>query len=543
MGFAKYMPINAALDLPLEANLHRWLKNLDIAFYRDYPHSDGVADLKHLSDSDLTLHFIQRGIIEGRAYNRHILAFFDAKDYIERYPELRLADENEARRHWMYYGVYEDRVPNRMTQDLLDADIHLFQMGKVGSKSIKHALQLAGHRRLIPHLHWASEIVQTYSDSFLSYDEIINRDPHKELIFISGVRDPLERVVSGLFQAASERKSSQNLDELASIFAGPREQIETYLLPHLAPVLDWFSHGYFRGIDVYEHAFDAERGYDCIRKGPVAVFLYRLDAMARCWQPLSELVGVPLLPQSVNESPAKTYGNQLQAALRVVREINDGPLQDLVRSSCYWRHFYSKSASSQPRLLPGTIKSKIIEGQRPLQQAATRAEEDSRPPIALASVTDLAGTWIEVNAVMRSSLSVRPACFVGVNSGRSRVSVDHKVPVRFDGNGRLRILCRLPNGCTQLKIEPQSPQADFALVLLEIHPRSLMDVVLAAVRFEWAAGPVTLARRLWRALRAARMHGWLSVGACFFDHIERNTSGYVLVREFGGRQAAARARS
>jgi hypothetical protein len=194
MGFERYVPLDAAVDLSFDPSLHHWLTHLDIAFYRDHQHSGGVADLKSLSDRDLYLHFLRRGYQEGRAYNRHFLAFLDPKDYAQRYPELSLRNEWEATRHWMYRGVFERRIPNKMTQDLIDADVHLFQMGKVGSKSIEKSLIQSGHRRLIPHLHWASEIVQTYTECFLPYDEVLNRDPHKELVFISGVRDPIERL-------------------------------------------------------------------------------------------------------------------------------------------------------------------------------------------------------------------------------------------------------------------------------------------------------------------------------------------------------------
>lgn len=88
----------------------------------------------------------------------------------------------------MYHGYYEKRVPNATTELMLDANVHLFQMGKVGLKSIEVSLLQAGHKRLIPHLHWADELIFTYSDCFYGYQEIIQLNAHRELLFISGVR-------------------------------------------------------------------------------------------------------------------------------------------------------------------------------------------------------------------------------------------------------------------------------------------------------------------------------------------------------------------
>lgn len=67
MGFEKYLPLQAAQNVPLAPNLHRWL-------------------------------------VEGRPYNRFFHAFLDPKDYLQRYPDLNLRDAGDAVRHWMRSG-------------------------------------------------------------------------------------------------------------------------------------------------------------------------------------------------------------------------------------------------------------------------------------------------------------------------------------------------------------------------------------------------------------------------------------------------------
>jgi hypothetical protein len=92
-------------------------------------------------------HFVLQGWREGRAYSNFLYSFIDPVFYSEHYPELGFGPGRygEAVSHWMYYGAFENRIPNSVTQMLADADIYLFQMGKVASKAIEAAILLPSH--------------------------------------------------------------------------------------------------------------------------------------------------------------------------------------------------------------------------------------------------------------------------------------------------------------------------------------------------------------------------------------------------------------
>jgi hypothetical protein len=124
------------------------LKHFDVDFYKNFEHHEGKSDLAHMTNEEALIHFLRRGKLEGRAYNKWLYSFIDPAFYVTRYPEVKLESVQDVVRHWMYIGAFQKLVPNQVTQDLIDADIHLFNMGKVGSKSIEaalvHALEPSG---------------------------------------------------------------------------------------------------------------------------------------------------------------------------------------------------------------------------------------------------------------------------------------------------------------------------------------------------------------------------------------------------------------
>lgn len=337
MGFEAYMPVDEFRDVAVGENLHQWLRYLDVGFYKNFKHSAGVADLADLTDKEAVLHFVSRGLKEGRAYSPYLLYFIDPEFYISRYPELALESPGDALRHWMYFGAFENKVPNPVTNMFLDSGVHLFQMGKVGSKSIESALKAAGYSGLLPHLHWSNEMVITYPGVFYSYQEIVEQRRDKKLIFISGVRDPLERVFSGMFQSANDPESSLTLKLLSDLSVASLEELRPKVSINLERVLNWFDHGYYVGLNVYDYPFDKEIGYSIIKRGNITVFLYRLEALDRCWEALSEVVGLSLRAEKCNVSSDK-IDSYLLDVLKSREDVrNEFEVQ--IRTSNYFKKF------------------------------------------------------------------------------------------------------------------------------------------------------------------------------------------------------------
>lgn len=340
MGYDAIINLQEIRDTDLSARLHDLIKNFDAQFYQTHKHHAGRADLLELAPDMLLKHFIVSGIKEGRSYNRFFHSFIEPHFYAERYPELGISCASESVRHWMYKGVYETRIPNSITQQLVDADIHLFQMGKVASKSIEASIYASGYDKIIPHLHWANDLVFSYPDCFYSYAELVNFNPKKKLLFISGFRDPIERVISGIFESVSEYRSSVTLERLQQHWDAGLEQVEKRIAVDLVHVLEWFDHGYYRSVDVYAVPFDHAKGYTVITKGDVTVFLYRLDALKDCWPALCQVAGLPSLElRHVNRSADKPIKSIFREWLDRTKLSAD--FIDQVAKSRFCRHFFT----------------------------------------------------------------------------------------------------------------------------------------------------------------------------------------------------------
>ena len=310
--------------------LHGLIKHFDVDFYKNFKHFEGKSDLAHITNKEALVHFLRRGKIEGRAYNKWFYSFIDPAFYVTRYPELKLKTVQDIVRHWMYIGAIQKLVPNQVTQDLIDADIHLFNMAKVGSKSIEASLKAAGYKKLIPHLHWADDLAFSYEHSFYDYSEIINYDTSKPRTFISGVRDPAERVISGYFQSGEYNKTKNISDKL----------LLQKLSANVTQVVDWFSHKYFSDIDIYSYPFDKKLGYSIIKKNNITVFLYRHDCLKKSWTEIGLLTGLNLQEKYENMSSDKIYKNQMKGVLSNQELIKS--LRRIAAESKYMKHFFAE---------------------------------------------------------------------------------------------------------------------------------------------------------------------------------------------------------
>lgn len=339
MSFQKLIPLETYLHTgPGFSRVAQWLRHFDVEFYRTHRHWDDQADLEHFDYEWLRCHFIATGWLEGRSYSRFLHAFIDPDFYCREYPELGLKNPKDATRHWMYEGFYEGRIPNSVTKDLVESEFHLFQFGKVGSKSIEQALRAAGHTRAIVHLHWPSDMITSYPDCMFSYQEVIARDPGRAIKFITGVRDPFERFISGYFQSnpnVNQPGATRSAEEIREAIV-----ISYFTLGQADWILEWFAHGFFRGIDVYASEFDRSAGYTIIEQNHAKVFLYRMENLPRLEEPLSQFAGLPLRFDRINTATGKAYSEIYKEVVATLRF----PQADVERvlDSRFARHFYTE---------------------------------------------------------------------------------------------------------------------------------------------------------------------------------------------------------
>lgn len=326
------------IDLNPDDFIVERLRLLDKNFYSHHKHDGLSADLASLNDVDLVGHFIRRGSIEKRVYNKTLQAFLDSTFYINKYPELRLNDSKDALYHWLYRGAFEGKAPNQITSQLLDAGIYLFQMGKVGSKSIQASIEASQPGAFVPHLHFSHEVLLTYPGCYYSYPEILHlaRNPIK---FVCGVRDPISRIVSGWIESSNNPYSSNTLERIGELFSSA-EETTNEICKDLPAILNWFSHDFYSGIDVYSRSFDTKAGFAVI-KGPVhSALIYRVEDLDRIWDEISSFIGIELKQVHVNKTKGKGgVASELIAKFKGL-QLSRSMIED-VFASRYCKHFYS----------------------------------------------------------------------------------------------------------------------------------------------------------------------------------------------------------
>lgn len=276
-------------------------------------------------------HFFHQGYYERRIFDLKRLDGFDPGYYRERYPDLPLADDAEAQIHYCYQGWYEQRVPNRDSAWLHDADLHVFQMGKVGSHAISAALRDAGYDGRTIHLHWVTDLVAGYPSNRLPYSRILVHERAVPVKVISAVREIVSWALSGLFQYHGA--ATMNPADAVAM-------VEERFWEMCSNGLRWFDHRYFCDLDVYAHSFDHARGWTRIEHGGIDLLLYRQEDLQRLETPLAAFLDLPGCALTYcNVGDDKGYAGLYRQVFREFRL--PGNLLSALYDSPYMRHFYS----------------------------------------------------------------------------------------------------------------------------------------------------------------------------------------------------------
>lgn len=276
-------------------------------------------------------HFFLQGYYERRIYDPKRLDGFDPGYYRERYPELALADDAEAQIHYCYQGWYEKRVPNRSSAWLYDADLHVFQMGKVGSHTIGGALQDAGYGGRVIHLHWVTDLVHGYPSNRMSYSSILVHPRERPVKVISAAREIVSWTLSGMFH--NQGATTLNVADAVAM-------VEERFWNQCQSGLSWFDHRYFCDLDVYAHPFDHDAGWSRIQHRGIDLLLYRQEDLSRLEAPLAAFFDLDTLrlPQR-NVGEDKGYADLYRKVMREFRM--PGNLLSSLYDTPYMRHFYS----------------------------------------------------------------------------------------------------------------------------------------------------------------------------------------------------------
>lgn len=276
-------------------------------------------------------HFYYSGYYERRILDRARLRGFDAPFYRARYPELGLASDAEAQIHYCYLGCYEGRAPNAYEAWHHDADLHVFQMGKVGSHSIAAALEAAGTGRKVIQLHWMSDFHLTASGVRTPYRQLLLRDRAAPLQVISGTREIVSWTLASLFQYFGP-----GLDTVDAA----RALVEGRFLEIAQGGLSWFDHRYFCGLDVYATPFPHAEGAVRIRHPQLDLLVYRQEDMSRLSATFGGFLSIPGFALGhANVGEVKPYAGLYRAFQQAFRL--PGNLLATLYDTPYMQHFYT----------------------------------------------------------------------------------------------------------------------------------------------------------------------------------------------------------
>jgi hypothetical protein len=261
--------------------------------------------------------------------------------------------------------------------------ILIYQMGKVGSTSIRYTLENSRLPNPIYHVHqldyggidWTTkhyiehmerslkdasltEQTRTYAVLYAKY--VLRRYESHRLLrekidgclgdmpwkIITLVRDPIMREVSNFFFDYYRRLDladhSGCLLNLKTLSALKKQLIET-LEPPECWVLTWFDMELKRvfGVDVYQFPFDHRRGYAIIHWKNIDVLVIKMEELTRCFSAAAfDFLGRKnMILIDKNRARQKEYYDTYRFVLDHVRL--DAIFCKKVYSSKYVRHFYT----------------------------------------------------------------------------------------------------------------------------------------------------------------------------------------------------------
>ena len=240
--------------------------------------------------------------------------------------------------------------------------IIIYQMGKVGSNTVRNTLRASGLSNPVYSVHFLTEegLKKHKEDYILTSNSVplyiktgkllcskIENDPERPWKIITLTREPIGRDISALFQTM-ERKLPEEIDENGKI----RD------ISHVIEILHnrfknydestdyactWFDKELRQrfNIDLYDYPFDQEKGFTVIKEKNVDILVIRLEDLNRCIHTaLSEFldrkINVDMSKGNIGEDKryAKEY-NLVKDKLTLPREVCE-----VIYSSKYASHFY-----------------------------------------------------------------------------------------------------------------------------------------------------------------------------------------------------------
>lgn len=263
----------------------------------------------------------------------------------------------ERFRKYPHYSLW-NRIP-LVWNDITSPPILIYQMGKVGSKSIAYSLTASGVKN-VHHIHFLQrENVYMFSPRTIQSNqrifwentlkiqqrlcEITPLQIHRlsKVRIITMIRDPIARNISLFFHLFPVYTGSSAENTVYSIET--LNQIFLHQLRHTMP-LDWFDLELkaATGIDVYQYTFPKEQGHLIIEENSVNLLILKCELPDDIKvQVVSDFLGIEGFHlKRENEGLSKVYGEIYKRFL--VHSCIPLSYIEALYQSRYMQHFYSQ---------------------------------------------------------------------------------------------------------------------------------------------------------------------------------------------------------
>jgi hypothetical protein len=218
-----------------------------------------------------------------------------------------------------------------------DTPVLVYQMGKVGSNSLVHSINKASNSQSAVHIHYLSEqgaeiLIDYYTclfgsnsvhiQNYKAQREIILKSKRKKIISL--IREPIAREISFLFEFLEQLKTfpknnyatdnsilaqhsvlrnttTKFSDLMDSDLSVSIPKIRNHLLQRFS-VFDattedyctWFDRELktITGVDIFEHSFDKEKGFQVIQTENSDILLLSLEKLNSTESEIAKFVGI-----------------------------------------------------------------------------------------------------------------------------------------------------------------------------------------------------------------------------------------------------------
>lgn len=249
-----------------------------------------------------------------------------------------------------------------MINGIIEKPVSILLCGiqKTGNMSLKYSFDMNKNLNNVLFTYHAS-----YCDKFTykKIKEVLQIMNYHEIKIISGVREPIERIISQkwernefMYNYYSNSVVPVVIDEHYENFVTPlrtSEKINKEFdgikfdytnngTSFYADIVEWFDAHIKKifDIDVFEYPFDKEKGYSVIKNKNISIFIYRLDKLSKLEKEIGEFVGDSTFTLiKGNVASEKKYAFAYKEYLKEVKVKRS--FFDILTGSKGMTHFYT----------------------------------------------------------------------------------------------------------------------------------------------------------------------------------------------------------